>query len=328
MILRIIFVFAFVISSITGHAQEAQVKVRHVILISFDGLRSDAIKVLGPEKAETFNQMIKEGVSTLNARTDYDYTVTLPNHTCMITGYPVKGPQGHHLTENILVNKTIHDFAGRHVYSIFDSLHKNNYSSAMLASKLKFNIYKHSFPIDFVSLTDQDDLKTLHVFQKLIRDGLPNFVFMHFSGADHMGHQKGWSVDLNSSYMKEVQILNGYLESVLKEINSNTGLKDSTVIIVTTDHGGEGLGHSDNKKPLDYTIPFIIWGKAVAKGADLYRINRDRRQDPSDKRITYSEKSQPIRNGDAANLALSLLGLPPVEGSTIGYQKPLKINED
>ncbi len=329
MIMRSFFVFIFLILvNGVGYAGQPQVKVSHVILISFDGLRSDAITALGQDNTNVFYQMIKEGASTLNARTDYDYTVTLPNHACMITGYPVVGSYGHHLTDNTLVNKTIHDFAGRHIFSIFDVLHQNNRRSAMLASKLKFHIYEHSFPIDIVSLTDQDDLKTLEVFQKLTDEGLPDFVFMHFAGADHVGHHKGWKIGAHSSYMNEVRNLNGYLQIVFNGIRSKAVLKDSTVIIITSDHGGEGLGHSDKNNFHDYTIPFIIWGKPVAKGVDLYRINRDRCKDPSNKRIAYGDSDQPIRNGDAANLALFVLGLPSVEGSTIGNKKPLKINED
>jgi predicted AlkP superfamily pyrophosphatase or phosphodiesterase len=306
----------------------SQPKTSHVVLISVDGLRPDAISMWGPQKANAFYRMITEGASTFNARTDDDYTITLPNHASMITGYPVKGFNGHRLTENGMMNKSIDEIAGHHVSSIFEVLHQNSRHSAMLASKQKFNVYSQSFPIDHVLITNYDDSATLNNFLKLNPRSFPDFVFMHFAGTDRIGHQQGWSVDRDSLYMKEVQKMNGYLEKILKKINSNPHLKQTTVIIVTADHGGEGNGHWNINNPRDYTIPFIIWGKPVAKGVDLYRINMDRRKDPLDKRISYSEPMQPIRNGDAANLALSLLGLPLVEGSTIGYKKPVKVNKD
>jgi predicted AlkP superfamily pyrophosphatase or phosphodiesterase len=310
------------------HVQASPAKAEHVILISFDGLRPDAITSLGKEKASAFYQMMEEGAYTLNARTDYDFTVTLPNHACMITGYPVYGMKGHRLTENTLINESMHEIAGHRIYSIFDVLHQNHRHSAMLASKLKFDIYKKSFPIDIVSLTDLDDQKTLENFHTLVREGLPDFVFIHFSGTDRVGHKKGWDITPGSPYMKELQELNQDLKDILNKVSSDLQLKNSTIIIVTTDHGGQGLNHSDKTDSRDFTIPLIIWGKHVAKGVDLYRINADRRKDPLNKRIPYTPKEQPIRNGDAANLSLSLLGLPPVPGSSIGYKKPLKISQD
>ncbi len=98
-------------------------------------------------------------------------------------------------------------------------------------------------------------------------------------------------------YMNEARILDGYLGRVIKTINDDLVLKNSTAFIVTADHGGQTLSHADKKAPLDYTIPFIIWGKPVDKGVDLYTINLDRRKDPFNKRIGYNQRLQPIRNG-------------------------------
>ncbi len=54
-----------------------------------------------------------------------------------------------------------------------------------------FIIYKRSYPIDIVSLTDQNNLKTLQPFEKLSHEGLPDFVFMYFPSTDRVGHKHG-----------------------------------------------------------------------------------------------------------------------------------------
>jgi hypothetical protein len=46
---------------------------------------------------------------------------------------------------------------------------------------------------------------------------------------------------------------------------------------------------------------------------------------PGTNRLDYSASSQPIRNGEAANVALSLLGLGPVPGSTIDTNQDLAL---
>ncbi|MFC1642507.1 hypothetical protein ACFL5O_07445 [Myxococcota bacterium] len=53
----------------------------------------------------------------------------------------------------------------------------------------------------------------------------------------------------------------------------------------------------------------------VPGNADLYSLVAQTRTDPGDGRPSYTDPKVPIRNGDAAHLALDLLGLPSVPGS-------------
>src|SRR5688572_21567886 len=54
----------------------------HVIVISIDGLRADAIQTSG---AETLPRLMKEGAYSLQAKTILP-SITLPSHTSMLTG--------------------------------------------------------------------------------------------------------------------------------------------------------------------------------------------------------------------------------------------------
>ncbi len=303
-------------------------QVTHVVLVSFDGLRSDAIHRFENQTLPHFHQLLKEGACTLNARTDVDYTVTLPNHTCMLTGRRVTGPHGHRVLLNDIITQTVHELNGAYVDSIFDVLHRHQLTSAMAASKIKFKIYANSYPIDHVQVTDQNDAKTVQfALQQLESDHPPAFMLVHFSNPDIIGHKKGWSIQAAAFYIKAVVRLDGYLAQLMQAIQTLNDKNEPTVLIVTTDHGGTGKNHFDPNEKRNYTIPFLVWGQGIAAGKDLYTLNPKDRADPGTKQILYDASTQPIRNGDAANLALQLLGLECVPGSTIGCVPGLVVRE-
>ena len=108
-------------------------------------------------------------------------------------------------------------------------------------------------------------------------------------------------------------------------VETDEKLKGRTTIILNTDHGGTGFGHSNEKKAENYTIPVMVWGAGVGRG-DLYAINRKVRTDPGKERVDYGGEDQPIRNGDTGNLALSLLGLGPIPGSMINAKQDLRVS--
>src|ERR1700730_11551707 len=67
----------------------------YVIQISVDGGAPAYIQHLIEQgELPNFKRLQSEGASTNNARTDYDFTITLPNHTCMVTGLPVYDKRG------------------------------------------------------------------------------------------------------------------------------------------------------------------------------------------------------------------------------------------
>jgi len=58
----------------------------------------------------------------------------------------------------------------------------------------------------------------------------------------------------------------------------------------------------------------MTWGPGVPSGVDAYTLFANR-IDPGGARVAYDAEGQPLRNGDTGNIALALLGLPPVTGS-------------
>ena len=69
-----------------------------VLAISIDGLdASAAVRRLGVQAAaEPLRAGTRAGASTLNARTERELTITLPNHTGMVTGRRIDAASGGH----------------------------------------------------------------------------------------------------------------------------------------------------------------------------------------------------------------------------------------
>lgn len=328
----------------------AAAPARHVIHVSVDGLQAGLLQeVIDAGDAPHFKRLQDEGASTMNARTDYTHTVTLPNHTSMLTGRPVLQPVGmpssvhHGFLENAVVKHgvTLHNIGNPHagyIASVFDVVHDAGLSTALYASKDKFVIFDQSYDstsgasgphgrdkIDlFYYQNDGEPTYAAGMNARFLSDMASrhfNYVFIHYRDTDSTGHSLNWG---GSAWRQAVKNVDGYLSDVLHLVESDPQLHGTTAIILTADHGGLWFDHNDPTVPDHYTIPVLVWGAGVEHG-DLYEMNTTTRTNPGSARVDYNAPGQPIRNGDTGNLALNLLGLGPIPGSMIDADQDLRV---
>ena len=322
---------------------------RHVIVISVDGMGSAYVKPLLQagltNELTTFKRMQAEGAGTLNARDDADFAITLPNHTSMMTGRGVMGPSGHNWTTNTdpPAGATYQTNKGSYVASAFDVAHDHGLRTGIWSGKSKFSLFHTSYG----ATTGAPDLSaTDHGRDKIdyekIAASVPaavltddfvrqmthqpfHFAFFHYQDPDAVGHALGWSADPASPYAAALKRVDTQIGKILDLVRATPALNGTTTVILTSDHGGHGRTHGDTKNPLDYTIPFYVWGAGVTAGGDLYDFNPISRSAPAATANPPYTGPQPVRNGDAANLALDLLGLAPGPGSTIDRAQDLGV---
>jgi hypothetical protein len=329
---------------LVGSTQRATVGADYLIHISVDGLRPSYLQAeINNGNAPNFERFQDEGAWTINARTDYTHTITLPNHISMVTGRPVLQPAGmpdtvhHGYTSNSDPPSTwtLHN-QGPDVYkaSTFDVVHDAGLSTALYASKSKFSIFDQSYDATTGAEhpNGRDKIDTFFAQQnsssimqsQLLADialNHFNYAFIHYADPDIAGHAYGWG---SANYLNAVHTVDGYLGTVFDLIENDATLAGRTAIVLSADHGGTGTGHSDPSLVQDYTIPFFAWGAGVGHG-DLYAFNADSRTDPGTGRPDYNAVGQPIRNGDSGNLALTLLGLGPIPNSLINAAQNLHV---
>jgi hypothetical protein len=323
--------------------------VRHVIVISVDGMGSEYVTPLLAagltNELTTFKRFQTEGAGTLNARGDADFAVTLPNHVSMMTGRGVIGAAGHHWTINQdpLATATLATNKGAYVASGFDVAHDHGLRTGIWSGKSKFSLFQQSFS---TTSGAPDTIGDDHGCDKIDYDrvvaGIPaaeltadllnemadyryDFVFFHYQDPDAAGHAFGWSANPASAYATTLKAVDTQIGNLMRMIENSPTLQGHTAIILTADHGGHGTTHGDPRNYLDYTIPFYVWGPGVTAGGDLYAMNPASRTAPGATTHPPYTGGQPVRNGDCANLALNMLGLPPVPGSTIDSAQDLMV---
>jgi hypothetical protein len=324
---------------------------RHVLLVSVDGLRPEVLAPPLLAELPAFARLLR-GAHTLDARTDADITITLPNHVGMLTGRAFDGPDGHGWKLNDdppgrTQGGTLSANKGAYVASVFDVAHDAGLSTAVIAGKTKFWLLEQSYgpssgapdtlPPDFgrakidLFTYARETGEIARCAADRLRSAASRRIgtldFVHFGAPDAAGHSADWIVAADSKYFAAVQEVDAALGAILAAIDATPALAGRTAIVLTTDHGGGAPAktHTDINSPLNFRIPFLAWAGRDAAATDLYALNPARTRPAAGVRVARDESPQPIRNTDAGNLALALLGLPAVPGSTFGAHEPLRV---
>jgi hypothetical protein len=322
--------------------------VTHVVHVSLDGLGAKYLEFYvtnAPAQFPNFVRLRDEGAATFNARCDYDISETVPNHASIFTGRPVMQPTGasdtvHHGYNNNFPGSgdTFHISGNNAVpykASFFDVAHDYGLSTALYTGKTRLAICDRSYDavngapdlveddngqdkIDFASIADVSGAAIANQVTTLVNDlNLPfpkGYSFIHIAEPDLTGHSAGWG---SASWSNAVRLVDTQIGRILDSINASSVLSNQTALIVSADHGGGGVnnrGHTEAYHITNYTIPFFLWAPGIPGGVDAYSLFANR-ADPGTNRTDYSIQPQPLRNADGANIALALLGLPPIPGS-------------
>jgi hypothetical protein len=283
----------------------------------------------------------------MNARCDYAYSETVPNHATMFMARPVEQPTGaantvHHGYNNNFPGaaETFHNSGNANVLykaSMMDVAHDYVRNTALYTGKTRLDICDRSYnaangaadligadngtdKIDFASVADVSGAAISNEVTQLItnlQSATPNhYSFIHIAEPDLTGHSSSWG---SASWSNAVRMVDTQIGRIMDAIDANPALSNQTALIITADHGGGGVtanAHTEAYHPNNYTIPFFVRAPSIRGGTDAYAIFANRGS-PGTNRTDYTTQPQPIRNADASNLALSFLGLPPIPGSFI-----------
>lgn len=251
---------------------------RHVIVISIDGLRADAIERFG---ATTIQGLMRDGDYSLRARTILP-SITLPSHTSMLTGV---GPEVHGVTWN---DNLLEEMGRVQQPTIFASARERGLSSAAFVSKGKFSHLLVPGDVDHFVVPEGDGSwaasRTVREVEEYLAGNRPNLLFVHLREPDRYGHYFGW---MGRIYGWAVRQSDDAVSRILASADEAFG-QDNYTVIITADHGGNGRRHGTGDLS-SQTIPWIVSGRGVAGSGEL---------------------PDGIRTMDTAATVLWILGLP------------------
>jgi len=153
------------------------------------------------------------------------------------------------------------------VPTLFDVARQAGYSTAMASGKMKFIVFTRPGTLDHHYLPPDEPVSDVLVASRaasMLRDHRPQVMFVHLPGVDTAGHDFGWGTTQQITAIEEADKGVGLVLDALTEMQ----LADSTLVILTADHGGAAKGHDIND-PRSHFIPWIACGPGLRKDCDL-----------------------------------------------------------
>jgi arylsulfatase A-like enzyme len=228
----------------------------HVLVVSIDGLRPDAIATFN---APTLRRLTVEGSYTLAAST-ITPSKTLPSHTSMLTGL---SPEQHGVLWNTAASAKTDLIDKR---TVFGLARARGYRTAAFYSKSKFQPLQQPGTLDYSQAPGGwfgrwNSARTVNDVETYLATADPNLLFVPLGDVDRAGHASGW---MSPQYGQAVESVDAALGRLLAAAERAFG-KDEYTVIVTADHGGHGNDHG-SADPRDVMIPWVAWGRAVKPG--------------------------------------------------------------
>jgi hypothetical protein len=230
--------------------------IARVLIVTFDGLRPEAIEAAGMENVKA---LMQNGAYTLNAQTIMPSN-TLPAHAAMVTG---TCPAKNAVRWNEYVPKN--GFAlGT---DIFDLTHAVGLRTVLVTGKEKLRQITEPNSTDFFGWVDNtDEEKDKITLGNMAIDEIKKgfgLMLVHFPDGDVAGHRNGW---LSEQQLRAYRLNDNTLGVLIKALK-DSGYYEGTLFIITSDHGGrnEDPKHGENL-PEMMTIPWIISGPQIVPG--------------------------------------------------------------
>jgi len=253
--------------------------INRALIISIDGLRPD---LLLRASMPRLRALCARGSFTFWAETVPE-AYTLPAHVSMLTGCSAAK---HGVSWNDYIEE-----AYPNVPTLFEVAKKSGFTTGLVTGKMKFITLMRPGTFDWSYLPAAEpfhDHEVAAEAERMLREHRPRVMMVHLPDVDSVGHESGWGSPEQIMAIERADQAVGVILSVIADLQ----LVDSTLIIVTADHGGSGKDHGE-KDPRSRFIPWIVSGPGIRRDFDLTLVD-----------------SRTIRTEDTFATVCAFLGMP------------------
>ncbi len=224
-------------------------RIKRAIIISYDGMRPDAIEAA---PMNNLLELMRTSAYTLTNMVTIAYPSTLPSHAAMLSGFCMK-------ENNVILDRYFKYKGYSQGVDIFDLAHAANMRTVMIVGKDKLRQLAEPETTDVFEVRyDEASIGEAAVDQISQDFGL---MFIHFPSPDKIGHKYGW---MGYAYLQMLRNGDDELGEILAALDAS-GMRDSTLIIVTADHGGHDKNHIGTLIE-DFRVPWIATGPGISPG--------------------------------------------------------------
>ena len=236
---------------------------RTVLILGIDGLGANVLRATMPPHFHEFQQ---QAAFSLKARGVMP-TVTFPNFASMLSG---AGPEQHGVTSNdwrpdVFTIAPSCAGIGGHFPTVFGLLREQRPKStlAMFFDGDGFPFIVEPGVPDKIGMGKGADA-TFTMAVDYLTSAKPDLMFLHLDLMDHAGHTEGWESPGYAAALVHCDELLGQLMGRLRTGN----MLASTIVLISSDHGGVGKRHG-GLSMTELEIPWMIRGPGIAKGKEI-----------------------------------------------------------
>lgn len=264
-------------------------EIRNVVLISIDTCRADRLSCYGYPRKTTPNidVLAKEGILFENVISPIP--LTLPSHCSMLTGttpvyHGVHDNQGYRLSEKDVTLAEILKEKGFRTGAVISAF----VLDSCFGLGQGFDTYDDQFDEEFnaLGIVERRGLETSQHANTWLENNKdePFFLFLHYFDPHRLWEapEPFASQYMTDPYAGEISYVDYCIGQVIDKLKS-LGLYDSTLIIVTADHGEGLMEHGESthgyfiyqgtvKVPLIFKVPGISGGIRITDTAGLVDI--------------------------------------------------------
>ena len=239
-----------------------------VLVIGIDGLRPDALRAA---RTKNLDSLIDQGcfsntTQILGDRYRENDTVSGPGWSSFLTGV---WADKHGVNDN--------RFGGKNYtrYPHFFALLKQRFPDARTGSFVDWepidtHIVTHAdvrkaFPATGVESYVEMDAKIADVASEFLSNDDPHATMVYFGAVDESGHRHGFHPSVNE-YVSAIETVDKHVGRLLRAVRRRTRYEEENwLMLVSTDHGGRGRGHSDGHDVAEILTTFLIVSGATAR---------------------------------------------------------------